>query len=83
MIEILYKSAKDRKNMKGSQVHTISDRQIELWKRLYPGVDVEQEINRVKGLFEANILHRNSHKGIDKCISRHLYESMLQIQAND
>lgn len=74
MIEILYKSARDRKNMKGSQVHTISDRQIELWERLYPGVDVEEEIKRVKDLFESNVLHRNSHKGIDKCINRHLSE---------
>jgi DNA primase large subunit len=60
--------------LKDGGVYTIKKEQVELWKMLYPGVDVEQELGTLKEMWTENAIPRKTAKSINKFINKHLKE---------
>lgn len=58
--------------LKDGGVYTIKKEQVELWKMLYPGVDVEQELGVLKEMWSENAIPRKTAKSINKFINKHL-----------
>lgn len=47
-----------------NSLYPIYENQVEEWKELYPAVDVEQELRKMKGWLNANPLNRKTKRGI-------------------
>lgn len=51
------------------RLHSITKKDVEEWKKLYPAVDVEQELRNMKGWINANPNKRKTKSGINRFIN--------------
>ena len=56
-------------------LYPIYESQVEEWKELYPAVDVEQELRKMKGWLNANPQNRKTKKGILRFVNSWLSRS--------
>lgn len=49
-------------------IHGVTKREIEQWKELYPAIDIEQELRKMKGYFLGNPQKRKTRRGINRSI---------------
>ena len=71
--------------LKNGDYYTIYQEQIEIYKNLYPNINIEQELRNIIGWNMANINKRKSLKGINKHINLWLQKSnsnVLEKQEN-
>lgn len=55
-------------------IYTITQEQIDYWKYIYPGLDVESEIGYLKEMWTKNVIPRKTAKNINKFINKWLYK---------
>ncbi len=60
-------------------IYYIEKEQIEYWKMLYPGLDVESEISYLKEMWSNNAIPRKTAKSINKFINQWLHKQNSEV----